>query len=89
MLLLPGNAGNLSQRVDYARMFGKLGYSTLLIDYRGYGESTGGPPRERSIYEDAERAWQYLVEERRIPPAHGRRAAATSMDGRWCQPRHG
>src|SRR5690242_15439624 len=41
VLLLPGNAGNLSQRIDYARMFARLGYSTLLIDYRGYGKSTG------------------------------------------------
>jgi len=44
--------------------------NVFIIDYRGYGFSTGGPPREKLVYEDAERAWQYLVAERNIPPAH-------------------
>jgi fermentation-respiration switch protein FrsA (DUF1100 family) len=67
VLLLPGNAGNLSQRVDYALMFGKLGYSTLLIDYRGYGKSTG-TPSEQGTYRDAEAAWRWLTESRGIEP---------------------
>jgi uncharacterized protein len=41
----------------------------FIFDYRGYGESTGGPPRERLVYEDAERAWTYLVRERRVQPS--------------------
>ena len=67
VLLLPGNAGNLSQRVDYARMFGKLGYSTLLIDYRGYGKSTGRPS-EQGTYRDADAAWGWLTQSRIIDP---------------------
>src|SRR3954468_22976904 len=46
VLLLHGNAGNISQRVDYALMFRDLGYSTLLVDYRGYGKSSGKPTEE-------------------------------------------
>jgi pimeloyl-ACP methyl ester carboxylesterase len=42
----------------------------FIIDYRGYGRSTGGPPRENLLYEDAERAWKYWVAERKIQPAH-------------------
>ena len=42
----------------------------FIIDYRGYGRSTGGPPRENLLKEDAERAWKYLVTERKIRPAH-------------------
>ena len=38
----------------------------LLIDYRGYGRSTGEFPNERRVYEDAEAAWQYLIEERGV-----------------------
>jgi fermentation-respiration switch protein FrsA (DUF1100 family) len=67
VLLLPGNAGNLSQRVDYARMFARLGYSTLLIDYRGYGKSTGRPS-EQGTYSDADAAWRWLTESRGIDP---------------------
>jgi pimeloyl-ACP methyl ester carboxylesterase len=44
--------------------------NVFIIDYRGYGDSTGGPPREKLVYEDAERAWTYLVVERHIPPAN-------------------
>jgi uncharacterized protein len=33
------------------------------------GNSTGGHPREKLLYE-AERAWKYLVAERNIPPAN-------------------
>jgi alpha-beta hydrolase superfamily lysophospholipase len=49
--------------------FQKAGLNVFIYDYRGYGESTGGPPREKLTYEDAERAWTYLVAERRIAPA--------------------
>ena len=42
--------------------------NVFIIDYRGYGHSTGGPPRASLLYEDAERAWTYLVAERHISP---------------------
>jgi hypothetical protein len=46
VLLFHGNAGNISHRLDYLRMFNRLRYSTLIIDYRGYGTSTGSPSEE-------------------------------------------
>jgi uncharacterized protein len=64
-LLLPGNAGNISHRIDYAIMFRGLGFSTLLVDYRGYGKSTG-QPSEEGTYRDADAAWRWLTETRRI-----------------------
>lgn len=66
VLLLHGNAGNISHRVDYALMFRRLGYSTLLLDYRGYGKSTGSPT-EQGTYLDAESAWRWLTITRRVP----------------------
>jgi len=66
VLLLHGNAGNISHRIDYALMFRRLGYSTLLLDYRGYGRSTGAPS-EQGTYEDAESAWRWLTTTRRVP----------------------
>jgi len=38
----------------------------LLIDYRGYGKSTGGPPSEQTLYEDAEAAWRFLIERKAV-----------------------
>src|SRR5688572_1199852 len=69
LLYLHGNAGNVSANADQVRRLAGTGLNIFIFDYRGYGESTGGPPRERLVYEDAERAWTYLVRERRIQPS--------------------
>ena len=63
VVLFHGNAGNISHRIDYARMFANLGYSTLLVDYRGYGKSTG-TPTEEGTYRDALASWHWLGETR-------------------------
>src|SRR5688572_23151275 len=67
VLIFHGNAGNISHRLGYLTMFSGLGYSTLIIDYRGYGKSAGGP-REEGTYRDAEAAWLHLSEARMIRP---------------------
>ena len=59
VLFFHGNAGNISHRLDYLLMFNRLRYSTLIVDYRGYGKSTG-TPSEEGTYRDAEAAWDYL-----------------------------
>jgi len=66
VLFLHGNAGNISHRIDSLQMFHRLGYSTFIFDYRGYGNSSG-TPSEQGTYRDAEAAWRYLTEQRRIP----------------------
>ena len=65
VLLLHGNAGNISHRIGYLTMFNRLHFATLLIDYRGYGKS-GGSPSEEGTYRDAEAAWLHLVETRKL-----------------------
>lgn len=66
VLFLHGNAGNISHRIDSVAMFHRLGYSTLIFDYRGYGNS-GGKPSEQGTYRDAEAAWRYLNDQQHIP----------------------
>lgn len=65
VLILHGNAGNISHRLEYLSMFNRLGYATLLVDYRGYGRSSGAPS-EVGTYRDAEAAWHYLIETRKL-----------------------
>ncbi len=65
VLLLHGNAGNISHRIAYALMFRSLGYATLLVDYRGYGKSSG-TPSEAGTYRDADAAWRWLTVTRGI-----------------------
>jgi fermentation-respiration switch protein FrsA (DUF1100 family) len=67
VLLFHGNAGNISHRIDYPAMFNRLGYSTLLVDYRGYGQSTGSPSEE-GTYRDALASWRYLTGTRGVRP---------------------
>lgn len=68
VLFFHGNAGNISHRLDYLKMFKQLGYNTLLFDYRGYGQSSG-TPSESGTYLDAQATWRYLIETQRIAPA--------------------
>ena len=63
-----GNAGNISHRLDSLEIFHDLGLATLIIDYRGYGQSEGSPS-EQGLYRDGRAAWDYLVEERDVDPA--------------------
>lgn len=67
VLILHGNAGNISHRLDTLRIWHALGYDSVIIDYRGYGKSTGEPDEE-GTYTDARTAWQHLVGERGVPP---------------------
>ncbi len=62
-----GNAGNLSHRLDNLELFHQLGLNVLIIDYRGYGASSG-QPSEVGTSLDAEAAWSYLTSIRGLPP---------------------
>lgn len=68
ILFFHGNGGNISHRIEFIEMFYKLNLSTFIIDYRGYGKSEG-KPTEEGTYLDAEAAWDYLVEEKKINPS--------------------
>lgn len=58
ILIFHGNAGNIGHRLDYLRMFHDLGYASLILDYRGYGRSSG-QPSEDGTYLDAAAAWRH------------------------------
>jgi len=61
VIFFHGNAGNIGHRLDYLRMFHGLGLATLIIDYRGYGRSSG-TPTEDGTYLDAASAWHHATE---------------------------
>lgn len=68
VLYLHGNFRNISYNLENALRYRALGSNLLLVDYRGYGKSSGGKPSEAKVYEDAEAAWQYLVRQRGVKP---------------------
>jgi fermentation-respiration switch protein FrsA (DUF1100 family) len=68
LLFLHGNAGNISHRLDSLAYFHLLGFAVLIIDYRGYGQSTGKPSVKGTLT-DARAAWDWLLAQKGLPPA--------------------
>ncbi len=68
ILYFHGNSCNIGGRVQHIQKFHRLGFNIFIIDYRGYGRSQGKFPTEKQVYQDAETAWQYLVQQRGIKP---------------------
>lgn len=75
-----GNGGNLSVWAPILAALPRHGYSTLAVDYRGYGRSTG-QPSERGLYRDVaavlEYAWQHR--DARVPMVYWGRSLGTAM----------
>lgn len=60
ILMFHGNAGNIGHRIPIARMLIKsLGCSVFMLEYRGYGLSTGSPD-EAGLTIDGQTAFNYL-----------------------------
>ncbi len=59
ILLMHGNAGNLSHRASYYQAWLELGLNVFAFDYRGFGRSAGRPSEE-GTYLDAQAAHEWL-----------------------------
>ncbi|NJN72472.1 MAG: alpha/beta hydrolase [Limnothrix sp. RL_2_0] len=68
LLFLHGNSSNIGGNLFHAKRFVELGFSVLLMDYRGFGQSDGAFPHETQVYEDAQVMYKYLTETRKISP---------------------
>lgn len=68
ILYLHGKGDNIGGNVDRAYQFTQLGFSVLLVDYRGYGKSQGDFPSEKQVYADASAIWNYLIHNRKVKP---------------------
>ena len=62
ILYLHGKGKNISANAKHANRLMRMGFSVLVIDYRGYGRSEGAFPTESSVYTDAQTAWDYLIQ---------------------------
>lgn len=68
ILYCHGNGSNVGENLEQAYRFVKLGFDVFLFDYRGYGQSGGNFPTEAQVYEDAQVALDYLLQQRQIDP---------------------
>ncbi len=67
LLFMHGGAGSLSDTLPQLQALHGLGVNLFAFDYRGFGNSQNMHPSERTTYEDADAAWRYLTQTRRIP----------------------
>ncbi|RRV42549.1 alpha/beta hydrolase [Pseudomonas sp. o96-267] len=79
LLYLHGSRWNLTGQLFRIEQLHAMGFSVLAVDYRGFGESRGALPSERSVYQDALIAWQHLV--RLQPEANKRFIYGHSLGG--------
>jgi uncharacterized protein len=67
LIYFSGRGSNKSYNLPRMEGLWRLGVSILMIDYRGVGGSPGEHPSEASMYADAQAAWNYLTQTRKIP----------------------
>lgn len=61
VLYLHGARWSLTGQVFRLEQLREFGFSVLAIDYRGFGQSDGEVPSEKTVYEDARVAWDWLA----------------------------
>jgi fermentation-respiration switch protein FrsA (DUF1100 family) len=66
IVVFNGNAGNRADRADLARSFSAQGFTTLLFDYRGYGDNPGRPS-QAGLIRDGMAAASFLSTRARVP----------------------
>ena len=62
ILYFHGNAGDLSGWGQVAADFAPFPYDVWIIDYRGYGKSTGSIRSEKNLYQDAEALYEMALQ---------------------------
>ena len=69
LLYLHGQDATIDKNLEHTYMLHDLGYNVMLIDYRGFGKSYGDTqPSEDKVYEDADAAWQYILDNKESDP---------------------
>jgi uncharacterized protein len=69
LLFIHDGAGSLSATVPQLLALREAGINIFAFDYRGFGKSVHLHPSEASTNEDADAAWNYLVNTRHLSPS--------------------
>jgi len=68
VLYLHSGDGTLTEALPRLVELHEAGVNVLAFDYRGYGQSAGPHPTQLDMQQDAEAAWEYLAQERKVAP---------------------
>ena len=61
IFFLHGNGGNLQSWTSDAEYYQRVNYDMFILDYRGYGKSTGQIESERQLHDDVRAAWDSIA----------------------------
>ena len=61
IFFLHGNGGNLASWLSSTDFYRKNNFDVFMIDYRGYGKSSGGIESEAQLHADVMAAWQHIA----------------------------
>lgn len=61
VFFLHGNGGNLESWFTNSAFYRKANYDLLMIDYRGYGKSTGRIESQAQLQADVRKAWDWVA----------------------------
>lgn len=63
VFFLHGNGGNLQTWTNDVEYYQRVNYDMFILDYRGYGKSTGQVDSERQLHDDVRAAWDLVAED--------------------------
>ncbi len=61
IMLLHGNSGNVANWLAQTSFWEQAGFDVFVLDYRGFGRSTGEPENEQQLHDDVWAAYQALA----------------------------
>jgi len=62
VFFLHGNAGNLQTWMTNVDFYRRVNYDLFMLDYRGFGKSTGTIESEQQLHEDVKTAWNGIAQ---------------------------
>ncbi len=61
VFFLHGNAGNLQTWLTSVDIYRRVNYDLFMVDYRGFGKSTGQVESEQQLHDDVKAAWNQIA----------------------------
>ena len=67
LIYFHGNAGNITNRVEKINILYQIPLSVFIIDYRGFGDSSG-KPSEGGLYADTLASYDFVINNKQLSP---------------------
>lgn len=84
VFFLHGNAGNLDTWFVNTALYREMNYDLVMLDYRGYGKSTGRIQSEAQLHADVDAVWAAVANRYQgLPPVVIGRSLGTALAARW------